>query len=420
MSNAAHVIRPLTDRRAGPSNPLLMPLPSPRSATARRLARWQGALFVLVLAATPRVAHAAVVKPWTPANADSISGLVAEANVRFRQSDTDTIDERSIVPFERVGQAARRLFRRLGREHTLLAPTIQGSLDSLGLDVDVVNDPEVPSIVLVLVRNPYRRSMQAVGYLLWYRGLDLRMQGAAFPPCIRPRIRSWWTGQSDTPYATAILYHQRGSEGRLGFKYFRMSGDGFFWNLVQYEGHGPELGNMGDATFTDLNHDGQPELVSFSMAPPDSILAVANPVQPVLREAIYAERGRGFEVHDARIVPGPLATLRMFVSLLREGKRDQARRLLLDPVFLELAVAAGWADTRSPSNFLVDQQEEHQNWPTWFGASVRGPQGTRRWIIHFAMQDGLWLIKDLIAEGAAPPMVKARPAPRDTTGGHRP
>ena len=401
------------------------PAPRPgRSSLAGGAARGRAALprvipLTLALGLLPALAAAQPAKPWTPAGADSITGLVAEANVRFRQASTDTIDEQSMAPFERVGQAARRLVRRLGRENTLLAPAIEASLDSLGLDTDVVNDPDVPSIVLVMVRNPYRRTEQAVGYLIWYRGMDLRMQGAAFPPCVRPRIKSWWSGRPSHPYSAAVVYETRGATPMLGFKYFQLSADGYYWDLVQYEGNGPVLGPAGDVAFADLNADGRPELLSYSPAPQDSILTVEAPVGPVLREVIYTDRGRGFVIHDGRIVPGPLATLDLFLTLLRDGKQDGARRLLVDPAFLRLALAAGWAEPRAPRNFVVDRQEEGQPWPDWLGAKVTGRTGTQRWVIHFAFQEGHWLIRDWLAE-ESPRANAGREAPPDSTGGRKP
>ena len=362
-------------------------------------------------------AAAPLVKPWTPPGADSITSLVAEAKVRFRQLESDTIGDNTILPFEQVGLAARRLLRRLGRDGTLLAPSIAPSLDSLGADVEVVNDPQLPSIVFVLVRNPYRRTSQSLGYILWYRGADLRMQGTVFPPAIRPRVKSWWTGNAGSPYATAVIYEARGDATRLGFKYLRLSGDGFYWNLLQYEGHGPELGIGGDATFADLNHDGLPEIVAWSTVPVDSAISIEGTVHPTIREVTYTDRGDGFTVEDARLLPGPLATLEVFVEALRAGNREQAARLVADPEYLVLAKAAGWADYKGPGNFVVDSQEEAQRWPTWLGARVRGVSGVRRWVFHFTQQNGHWLIKDWIAESPAP---QASRAPRDSTGGHRP
>ena len=381
-------------------------------------------LFTLLLAlaagGTPGVARAQTVKPWTPAGADSVTSLAAEAKVRFRQTTSDTIDEETIVPFERVGQAARRLLRRLGRGGTLYAPTIEGSLDSLGLKVEVVNDPQIPSIVLVMVHNPYRLSQQAVGYLLWYRGVDLRMQGAAFPPCMKPTIHSWWNGRQNSPYATAIIYETRTPHPKLGFKYLELSADGYFWNLVQYEGNGPELGLAGDATFADMNSDGRPELVSWSLSPPDSILTTAPPVHPIIREAIYTDRGRGFVVHDARVLPGPLATLDLFLSWLHERKTDNARHLLVDPKQVDVALKNGWADLKSPRSFLVDMQEEGQSWPEWLGARIENNKGdARRWVFHFTLQDGHWLIKDWLIEPLAG-ATESRPASPDSTGGRKP
>src|SRR5689334_11376154 len=152
-----------------------------RAGLAPALGAWV-ALGMLLL---PGAAGAQGVRPWLPPGQDSIQVMASEARMLFRKSDVDTISERSIVPFERVGQIARRLIRRLGRQNMLGVASIEGTLDSLGFDTDVVHDVDLPNIVLVLVRNPDRLSMQAVGYLMWFRGPDLRMQGLAFPASVR-------------------------------------------------------------------------------------------------------------------------------------------------------------------------------------------------------------------------------------------
>jgi hypothetical protein len=373
---------------------------------------------VLWLAAAVPCARAQSPKPWVPPGQDSVQALVSEAKVRFREVRTDTITEQSIVPFERVGQAARRLMRRIGRNDLESVPRIEGTLDSLGLDTDVVHDPAMPNIVLVLIRNPSRPSMQAVGYLLWYRGVDLRMQGMSFPPAVQPRLRAWWSAQQGSPYSVAVVYRGRSDPPRLGFKYLRLSGDGFYWDLVQYEGNGPELGVAGDVAWADLNADGRPELLSYSPAPPDSVFTVERPVHPVTREVIYTEGPRGFRPHDARYVPGPLETLHQFLVALRAGDRERATRLLVDPAQFEAARAAGWATARSPRSFVVDRQQEGQPWPEWLGARVTDAKGTRRWVFHFTLHEGLWLIKDWIAEGAPRPDPAVPAPPR--TGGQRP
>jgi hypothetical protein len=379
-------------------------------------ARW--ALVALVLA-WPGVAAAQPVRPWQPPGQDSVQVLASEARLLFRRAQVDTLGERELVPFERVGQIARRLLRRLGRENTLLATSLESTLDSLGFDTDVVHDQDLPSIVFVLVRNPNRLTMQSVGYLLWFRGPDLRMQGIAFPPSVRPRLESWWSGDARSPYSAAITYRERGSSGRLGFKYLRLTPDGYYWSLLQYEGNGPDLGTHGDVSFADLDGDGRPELVSFARTPADSVLRVEPPVQPILREAIYTDRGQGYVLHDIRVVPGPLATLWRFVSALRNGDREDARRLLVNPDFLELAVAAGWATGRSPRTFVVDRQEEGQRWPQWLGARATGPLGERRWVFRFVLREGRWLIQELRAEEPLRPET-GRGGATDKSGGNGP
>ncbi len=342
----------------------------------------------------PTSALAQAVQPWTPAASDSVVRFVSSAKVRFQEQRTDSLSARDIQAFELVAQGARRLLRLLGRSNMLQAPIIEATLDSLGADVDVVNDPLQPSIVFVMVRNPYRPGSGAVGYLMWYRGNDLRMQGVSFPAGIRPRLRAWYTGRATGPYGAAIVYTQRSVPARFGFKYLRLSPDGYFWNLVQYEGHGPDLGEPGDVTFGDVNNDGHPELINFQKIEADSFLVLERGTPALIQERIYTERPEGFVAHDARILPGPIATLRLFAVTLAAGDRESAGRLLADPGRLSEALDAGWGRSKQRGAWTVEYGEEQQPWPEWLALRVLGDGGFKRWIFHFTIRDGRWVIRD--------------------------
>jgi hypothetical protein len=261
----------------------------------------------------------------------------------------------------------------------------------------------MPSVTLVVVRHPFRPAAQAVGYLLWWRGLDLRMQGVSLPAVVDPHLRTWWTGRAGSPYAAAITYRKRGTPPTMGLHYLRLTPEGFVWELLQYDGNGPQLGVAGDVALPDLDGDGRPELVAWSVRPPDSLLTVETGVAPVMGEAIYVDRGAGFVPQDARVMPGPTVTLRQFLEALRAGDRRAAEEWLLDPTFRVLAEGNGWGALSSPRDFVVDRQEQGQSWPDWLGARVRGRDGRfQRWVFHFELREGRWRIRDFIAEQPAP------------------
>lgn len=366
------------------------PEPMPRPSRRRSVL---GALLLLALVpAAP--AGAQTVQPWTPMSADSVVRFIASANVRFREQAADSLTGRDVQAFELVAQAARRLLRLLGRANMQQAPIIKATLDSLGADVDVAHDPQQPSIVFVMVRNPHRPGSGAVGYLMWYRGNDLRMQGISFPAGIRPRLRAWYTGRPTSPYGAAIVYVRREQPVRFGFKFLRMSGDGHFWNLVQYEGQGPEFGEPGDVVFADINNDGQPEIINYQRTEPDSFLVLERGTPALMQERLYTERPEGFVAHDARVLPGPVATLRLFALTLMSNDRESAGRLLADPGLLDDAFATGWGRTRMRGAWTVEYGEERQPWPEWLAVKVHGDGGFRRWIFHFTIRDGRWVIRE--------------------------
>ena len=380
-------------------------LPRHRSQFALLLALAMSACACLV---TPAMAQS--VKPWTPAN-DTLWALAAQAKVRFQTQRGDSASGQNYEPYELVAEAGRRLLRSLGRQHLLQAVAIEPTLDSLGLDVEVTNDPNLPAIVFMLVRNPYRPKSDAIGYLYWYRGVDLRMQGTSFPRSRHPRLHSWWSGHNGSPYASGLLFERLTQPDSLGFRLFRMSADGTFWDLIDYEGHGPRMSGRAQADLMDVNGDGQPELVVFDRAEPDSFLRVPSGVPPLLAEYLYTEANEGFVLHDARPVPSATSTLRLFALTLQRGDHQNAKRLLMKPERLADALANGWDRARGAGAWTIEYGEEGQAWPQWYEVKIRTPLATKKFIFHFFIQDGRWVIRDWIAVQASAP-----PPPHGTPG----
>ncbi len=375
-------------------------------------------LAAAALACLATTASAQAPRPWLPAGSDSLTVLSAQARARFQTNRGDSATGPNYEPFQITSELARWLIARLGREHTLQAQAVEAAMDSVGLDTDVRVDPGQPGVLFVWVRNPYRPGADGVGYLYWYRGRELRIQGAVFPPGRNPRIRTWWLGARDTPYETAVLFDRKSDPVEIGLRLFRMSANGAFWNIAQYERE-TFLGEPGDAVFADPNGDGRPEVVAWTRAETDSFLVFGPDVPRLTNESLWTERAEGFRLHDVRVLPTPAATLALFLRQLVTGNREAAGRLLLQPSKLAEAVANGWPQRRERGAWSVRYGESGDAWPEWFEVKERAPQGDRRWIFRFVLRDGRWMIEEWVpVKPAAPAVAPVTPAaPAKPSGG---
>jgi hypothetical protein len=365
---------------------------------------------LLLCALLPAASSAQILKAWAPAG-DSLSPMASSAKIRFQRQAGDSVGGDNYEAYQVVGELGRKLFASLGKAHLSQARAVQATLDSLGLDVEVATDPATTHIVFMLVRNPFKRTSDAVGYLYWMRGDELHMQGASFPPAHAPALRTWWTGRQDAPYESAVLY-QNGREGEnLTLDLFRMDSNGYYWSLVQYAGHGPQFGRGAQATFTDVNLDGSPEIVAYQPAEADSYFVLRSGVPPLVQELTFTERPEGFVLHDARAVPGTTETLRLFTGFLVQGDIARARRMLLKPAALDTLLAIGWGKTASPGAFTVEYGEPYQQWPEWLEMRVRQGKAIQRWIVHFWIEDGRWVIRNFIPVQAENPKTRVVPLP---------
>ncbi|MBI1797628.1 MAG: hypothetical protein HY076_09260 [Candidatus Eisenbacteria bacterium] len=421
---------------------------------ARPRAKRVGAAFVA--AAASRAAHAllvpviliaslAVARParaqrpqaWLPPSADSLQHWASEAKVRFQEAQGDTIGGPNYRAYDLVGQMGRRLLRAYGRTGVIPARGITATLDSLGLSAEMVVDPTFSDFMLLMVRNPYKRSAYALGFIYWKHGDDLRMQGAQFYGGLKPNMRVWWTGFAGQPYSLGVLDHGYGSPPAINMTLFRLSPDGTFWNLVQYRDNGPDLSGGGEASWVDINSDNRPELVAWVHAKNDTLFAECVDCSPIIHELTYVESAAGFHLYDLRVLPSPYSTFTLFIRLLADGNRAAAARLLKDPARLEEAVAGNWGSRHRARAWVLEYGEETP-WPRWLEFLHHGTKGDTRYIVRFELLDGRWIISDWVVphrvdRGAAADSTKrdstasrakagaktARPAKPPARGGHR-
>lgn len=399
---------------------LTSPVPAPSVSPAPvhgRGSRARHALLATLLiawgvAAVPTRAAEFTARPVNPPPRDSLTSWAADARARFQANQGDSVGGANTRAYDLVGQMSRRLLRTFGPHGLTQAQGIKPVLDSLGLDTDVAMDPSQPAFVLVMVRNPYRFSANSVGYLYWwYRDEEFLMQGAVFRGGKEPASRVWWTGHADRPYEWAVVDHDRGN-GPAHFTLFRLSPAGTSWVVGQSDEEEPVLGEPGETVFADLNHDGLPELVQWAIPKTDSLFEPCSDCPRLTIEKTFVERQEGFTLHDSRVLPSPYATLVAFVRDLIENHRADAARLVGDPGLVTQALAAGWGVSRKPGTWRVEYGEQDERWPRWLEVRFDGPQGIKRYIVHFAQSAGHWIIQ----QWAEPQPVKPRPRPPSGPG----
>jgi hypothetical protein len=352
-----------------------------------------------------QVVHVPAIREASPVeslpDADSVSIWAAQAKAAFQSNPGDSAGGENYRAYEKVGLIGRRLLRSLGRKDLLQARSIRPALDSLGFVTEVATDPAMPACALLMVRNPGRYTADAVGFLYWYRGDDLRIQGAVFKGGYHPRMRVWRTGNPQYPYEWGILDETRAGLPR--FTMMRLSPGGRVWGIQQDEERSPLMGEPGEVAWADLNQDGLPEFVSWTRAATDSLFTECADCPKLLTERTFIEGGEGFELQDQRLFPTPYATLVYFVRLLIDGKLVQAEKLVRDPAKVREAVRLGWNKRVVRKPWFVEYGESGQAWPRRLALRFEGPNGVKRYGVIFAMREGRWIIDDWFEPRAIDP-----------------
>src|SRR6266436_3638186 len=167
------------------------------SESLRRVLRAVPILILAVSLGAGSAAAAPQVKPWMPSNVDSLTLWATQSRTMFRANTGDSLGGTNFLAYQQVGKIGRSLLRSLGRHNLSQAFAIEPVIDSLGLDSEVSADVSMPNFALLMVRNPFRESADVVGFLYWFQGNDLRMQGVRFTSGRGLLMRVWRTSDPD-------------------------------------------------------------------------------------------------------------------------------------------------------------------------------------------------------------------------------
>ena len=348
--------------------------------------------------------------PWIPAGTDSTRARALRAHAEFRLATLDTIDDVTFHPYEKVALIAHDMLVSLGREHMAQASALEEALHDLGFQVALRLDPSRPGFALLMVRNPYRPSAAAIGYLFWWQGDRLRQQGTYFRRGFDPRFRVWWTGHGDWPYGCAIVDHGAAHDERPGFLVLHLASDASHWSVVQYPGNGPDLEVGEEPAWEDIDGDGTPELLTWQRIPSDSLFTECAGCTGLLRERVFTLHDDHFEPEDSRAVPTTYAQFQRFVRLLTDRRYTAARALVARAGVLDSALALGWGDDRRAGAWHLDTAENGQLWPRWIVVRRTRARGRPLYAVHFSRHGDRWVILNILPERNYGPDSAAAPA----------
>jgi hypothetical protein len=160
---------------------------------------------------------------------------------------------------------------------------------------------------------------------------------------------------------------------------------------------------VGNAAWVDINADDRPELVAWIRGENDSLFETCLDCPGIIHEQVYTESRPGFFLSDVRILPTPYSTFTLFIRLLGDGNRAAAARLLKDPAKMDEVIAEGWGLRGRGKAWKLEYTEE-ERWPTWLEFLHRGPKGDKRYVVHFELKGGRWIIRDWVTPHRSAPV----------------
>lgn len=352
--------------------------------------------------------------PWVPAGFDSTRLWGLEARALLDATTNDSIGPSQSRAFGLLDRMVRRTFLALGPRGMRGARSILTLADSLKLDVEMVQDAQLPQFVVVTYFNTKFAGYATATSLYWWRGEDLMRQSILLQGGRDIQMDVWWTGNELAPYEMALVDHRRAGDPREGFfTMLRISRQAEFWGAIQAGKRTIDLGGPGPARLVDLDNDGVPELVHWATAGPDARFVKHPNLPPLVSERTWRRTDDGFRLLDRRTVATPFSTFVMFLRALESGQVGLARSLVATPSIYVKAQGLKLGSYRAPASWRASEPAPGVRWAESMRFQYGTPPRLEKGIeVRMKEVEGHWLVEGLTPLSLGLPAPAPKPAPR--------
>ncbi|MGH7726596.1 MAG: hypothetical protein ACREOU_14305 [Candidatus Eiseniibacteriota bacterium] len=363
------------------------------------------ALAILPAAAAAQPTIQRVPEPWRPVGLDSAQAWALEARALLSESKSDSIGPREARAFRLLSRIARRHFEALGPRQMSGAHGVLATFDSLHVDAEFAQDPELPQFCAVTFFNPTFPGYACVTFLFWWRGNELFEQTLRLTGGRRIQMDVWWTGIDVAPYEMGLVDYLRSGDGRQGFfTMLRISRLAEFWGVIQKGRKDVDLGGPGPARFVDLDHDAVPELVSWTESAPDPRFIDDTALPPLVSERTFHRSDKGFELLERRTVASPFATFVLFLRALETKELSLARTLSSTSTIVTRANTLRLGSFKQKDSWQFKQEAKPSSWDHRMRFAYGTPPNLDRSLdVWMKAVEGHWVVDSLIATPAGPP-----------------
>lgn len=348
-------------------------------------------------------------QPWRPTAADSTRIWATEARTILESSTNLELGDEDVRGFMLLNRVTLNYFQKLGPRGMGGAGGLHTALDTLGLRLEISQDPVLPAFTLVNYLNPVSDKFASLAFLYWFRGDELRSQPLNLRNGRQTQLRVFWIGAPETPYEAALIHSEGdGERGSPVISTLRLSPNADVWLPRQMESQAVRLEGAGKAVWVDINNNGLPEVVSWTEAhpgPPFELCETANCPHPIV-QSVFARLPDGrFTRIEQREIALPVRSLVQFVQAIRHGEADVARQWADNDQAVRAAEDLGWAKIEGRNTFklLRDRGESGEDQRIRVAYQTPGDEFTAA-EVYFVNREGEWLIGGIVPLGGSTPV----------------